>query len=156
MTGTSAIEMPARIAEFCDRGYLAVRGAVPTDVVRRCVDLIETELRARGVEPDNPATWTEPVVRFACPEGPAFAAAGTSPALAEVYDALLGSDRWVKRAGVGGTLPVRFPSSRDPGDAGWHIDGSYDVDGAWWTNVYSRGRGLLALSGERGGTRRRR
>jgi len=34
---------------------------------------------------------------------------------------------------------------RDPGDAGWHIDGSYDVDGAWWVNVRSRGRGLLAL-----------
>jgi hypothetical protein len=33
----------------------------------------------------------------------------------------------------------------DPGDAGWHIDGSYDVDGRWWVNVHSRGRGLLAL-----------
>ena len=50
-----------------------------------------------------------------------------------------------RREGVGGTLPVRFPSPRDPGDAGWHIDGSYDVDGAWWVNVRSRGRGLLAL-----------
>ena len=34
---------------------------------------------------------------------------------------------------------------RDPGDAGWHIDGSYDVEGRWWVNVHSRGRGLLAL-----------
>src|SRR5262249_48837739 len=33
----------------------------------------------------------------------------------------------------------------DPGGAGWHIDGSYDVDGTWWVNVHSRGRGLLAL-----------
>jgi hypothetical protein len=33
----------------------------------------------------------------------------------------------------------------DPGDAGWHIDGSYDVDGRWWVNAHSRGRGLLAL-----------
>jgi hypothetical protein len=40
---------------------------------------------------------------------------------------------------------VRFPSTRDPGDAGWHIDGSYDVEGRWWVNVHSRGRGLLAL-----------
>ncbi|HEY3068552.1 MAG TPA: hypothetical protein VGL09_22395 [Methylomirabilota bacterium] len=45
----------------------------------------------------------------------------------------------------GGTIPVRFPSTRDPGDAGWHIDGSYDVDGRWWVNVRSRQRGLLAL-----------
>jgi len=34
---------------------------------------------------------------------------------------------------------------KDPGDAGWHIDGSYDVDGKWWVNVQSRRRGLLAL-----------
>ena len=42
-------------------------------------------------------------------------------------------------------LPVRFPSTQDPGDAGWHIDGSYDVDGQYWVNVHSRERGLLAL-----------
>jgi hypothetical protein len=46
---------------------------------------------------------------------------------------------------VGGTIPIRFPSARDPGDAGWHIDGSYDVDGAWWVNAHSRRRALLAL-----------
>src|SRR5262249_38916976 len=31
------------------------------------------------------------------------------------------------------------------GDAGWHIDGSYAVGSAWWVNVHSRHRGLLAL-----------
>jgi hypothetical protein len=85
------------------------------------------------------------VVRLPCPEGPAFAAAGTSPALSEMYDALLGPARWVRREGVGGSLPIRFPSARNPGDAGWHIDGSYDVSGQWWVNVHSRDRGLLAL-----------
>jgi hypothetical protein len=107
--------------------------------------MIEAELRARGVDSSEPATWKDPVVRFLCPEGPAFAAAGTSPALHEAYDVLLGAGRWVPRHGVGGTLPIRFPSARDPGDAGWHVDGSYDVDGRWWLNVTSHGRGLLAL-----------
>ena len=51
----------------------------------------------------------------------------------------------VQRQGVGGTTPVRFPSTRDPGDAGWHIDGSYKVSGQFWVNVHSRQRGLLAL-----------
>ena len=42
--------------------------------------------------------------------------------------------------------PFPFDSQAwDPGDAGWHIDGSYDVNGQWWVNVHSRGRGLLAL-----------
>lgn len=107
--------------------------------------MIEAELRARGVDPRDAATWQAPVVRLPCPEGPAFAAAGTSPALHDAYDALLGAGRWIPRRAVGGTLPIRFPSTADPGDAGWHVDGSYDVDGRWWLNVMSRGRGLLAL-----------
>jgi Phytanoyl-CoA dioxygenase (PhyH) len=118
---------------------------VAPEALRGCVEAIAAELRTRGVDLDDRATWTQPVVRIPCPEGAAFAAAGTSPALADAYDALLGPGRWVRREGVGGSLPIRFPSRRDPGDAGWHIDGSYDVDGAWWVNVRSRSRGLLAL-----------
>lgn len=137
--------MTAFIDDFCADGFLVVRGAVAPDIVRACVDIIENALRARAVDPHDSATWTEPVVRFPCPEGPAFAAAGAAPALRETYNALLGPGRWVQREGIGGTLPVRFPSMRDPGDAGWHIDGSYDVDGKWWVNVHSRRRGLLAL-----------
>jgi hypothetical protein len=137
--------MADALDRFVAEGYLVVRRAVAADVVRRCVDAIETELRLRAVDPRDRATWTAPVVRLPCPEGPAFAAAGTSPALLEAYDALLGAGRWIRREGVGGTVPVRFPGRRNPGDAGWHIDGSYDVEGAWWVNVQSRGRGLLAL-----------
>src|SRR5262245_57290269 len=137
--------MAASFDDFCEDGFLVVRGAIAPDVVRACVEAISNELRARAVDPRNPATWTAPVVRFNCPEGPAFATAGTSTALSEVYDALLGPGRWVRRDAVGGTVPVRFPSTKDPGDAGWHIDGSYDVSGQWWVNVRSRGRGLLAL-----------
>ena len=130
---------------FCLNGFLAVRGAVAPDIVRACVSALEHELRVRAVEPRDAATWRAPVVRFNCPEGPAFGAAGTSAALLEVYDALLGPNCWIPRDGVGGTVPVRFPSTTDPGDAGCHIDGSYDVGGQWWVNVRSRGRGLLAL-----------
>jgi hypothetical protein len=133
------------IDRFCEDGFVAVRDAVPAPVVQDCVVAIEKELRARGVDPRDATTWSAPVVRMSCPDGPAFAAAGMSPALHEVYDALLGAGRWIPRDGVGGTVPVRFPSTGDPGDAGWHIDGSYDVGGQWWVNVRSRGRGLLAL-----------
>jgi hypothetical protein len=124
--------MTTAIDNFLADGFVAVRRAVAPGVVRTCVALIEDELRSRGIDPRNRVTWTKPVVRFACPEGPAFAAAGTSPALCNVYDQLLGRGRWIPRQGVGGTIPVRFPSTSDPGDAGWHIDGSYDVGGQWW------------------------
>src|SRR5436853_4460325 len=130
--------MTRAIDNFLTDGFVAVRGAVAQGIVRTCVALIDDELHALGVDPGDPVTWTKPVVRFACPEGPAFAAAGTSPALCNVYDQLLGTDRWIRRQGVGGQIPVRFPSTTDPGDAGWHFDGSYDVGGQWWANVQSR------------------
>jgi hypothetical protein len=137
--------MAAPTEAFGENGFIAVRNAVRPEVVRACVAVIEDELRTRGIDPGDSSTWTEPVLRLACPDHPAFAAAGTAAPLWEMYDALVGPGRWVKRNGVGGTLPIRFPSRRDPGDAGWHIDGSYDVEGKWWVNVYSRDRGLLAL-----------
>jgi hypothetical protein len=53
--------------------------------------------------------------------------------------------RWWQRPGVGGTIPVRFPSPDDPGDAGWHIEASFEVNGRQRVGIRSRGRGLLAL-----------
>ena len=93
------------IDRFCEDGFLVVRGAVAPDVVQDCVAVLRDELRLRGIDPANPRTWTKPVVRVNCPEAPAFAAAGTSSALAAVYDALLGPDQWIRRAGVGGRTP---------------------------------------------------
>lgn len=130
---------------FARDGYTRVPGAVAPDVVARCVEAVGVQVRPLGVDLDDPATWTKPVVRIPCPDEPPFAAAGTSPALWQMYDVLLGPGRWIPRQGVGGTIPIRFPSDTDPGDAGWHIDGSYDVEGRWFVNVRSRHRGLLAL-----------
>lgn len=134
------------IDSFVENGFVAVRGAVPDDVVRTCQDEIWADLGTHGVRRDDPETWRDPVVRIPCPDTPAFAAAGTQPVLWDAFDQLIGADRWWRRQGVGGTIPVRFPSTADPGDAGWHIEGSYDNgDGDWWVNHRSKGRGLLAL-----------
>ena len=133
------------ISAFLADGFVAARAAVPAAVVAECRDVIWSELESGGVLRDDPATWTAPIVRIPCPEGGPFVAAGTAPRLWEAYDQLIGAGRWWQRQGVGGTIPVRFPSQADPGDAGWHIEGSYAVDGEWWVNVGSRDRGLLAL-----------
>jgi hypothetical protein len=139
--------MPTLIDDFCRNGFTAVREAFSRETARACLAAIHDELRAHSVDPHDRSTWTKPVVRFNCPIGPAFEAAATSPALWKMYDTLLGPGRWLARGdgGVGGSVPVRFPSEEDPGDAGWHIDGSYDVNGQWWVNVHSRDRALLAL-----------
>jgi len=135
----------AEIDSFTADGYVAVRGAVPADVLRRCQDEIWSALGEHGVRRDDPSTWREPVVRIGCPDSEAFAAAGSQPVLWEAFDQLIGEGRWWRRRGVGGSIPVRFPSQADPGDAGWHIEGSFEVGGDWWVNYRSRARGLLAL-----------
>ena len=135
----------AEIDSFVADGFVAVRGAVPAGALRACQEEIWSALAERGVLRDAPATWRDPVVRIPCPESEAFAAAGTQPSLWEAFDQLIGTGRWWRRPGVGGTIPVRFPSQADPGDAGWHIEASYDKNGEWWVNHRSRARGLLAL-----------
>ncbi len=132
------------IEQFTRDGYVAVRGAVEPEVAAACREAVWAALGSRGVTRD-PATWTRPVVRVTCPEGGPFEAAGSAPALWSAYDQLIGPGRWTPRRGVGGTVPVRFPSEEYPGDVGWHIEGSYEVDGKYWANVHSRARGLLAL-----------
>jgi len=133
------------IDSFMASGFVPIRGAVPPDVLKICQQEIWSALAGHGVLQDDPATWHEPVVRISCPESDAFAAAGTQPALWEAFDQLIGVGRWWHRRGVGGTIPVRFPSQADPGDAGWHIEGSFAKDGDLWVNYRSRSRGLLVL-----------
>jgi hypothetical protein len=133
------------ISRFVADGYVAVRGAVPAEVTRACQDVIWSELAQRGVVPDDRSTWTAPVVRIPCPEGGPFVEAGTARPLQEACDQLLGPDRWWRRPGVGGSIPVRFPSGEDPGDVGWHLDGGFEADGGRRVNIRSRGAALLAL-----------
>ncbi|GAB3557739.1 phytanoyl-CoA dioxygenase family protein [Spirosoma fluminis] len=49
-----------------------------------------------------------------------------------------------------GTFPVRFPSTEESGDAGWHVDAGFPGDDpadffSWRINVRSKGRALLML-----------
>ena len=133
------------VSAFLADGYVAVRGAVPASVVQACQEIIWSELQPRGVLRGDSSTWTQPVVRISCPEGGPFAVAGAAPALRAACDQLIGAGRWWRRDGIGGTIPVRFPSETDPGDAGWHIEASYETGGQWRVNIRSRARGLLAL-----------
>lgn len=133
------------IGGFLAQGYVAIRAAVPAPVIAACQDAIWAELGRQGARRDDPSTWTAPVLRIPCPEGDAFAQAGTMPVLQEACDQLIGAGRWWRRAGIGGTIPVRFPGEDDPGDAGWHIEASYDDGGGQRVNAGSRARGLLAL-----------
>lgn len=133
------------VRTFVRDGYVAVRGAFDEHTARACRDMIWDSLSAHGISRADRGTWRPPMVRIACPEGEPFAAAAASARLTAVHDELIGAGRWIRRAGVGGTVPVRFPSEEYPGEVGYHIDGNWWAGQEYWTNLWSRGRGLLAL-----------
>lgn len=101
-----------------------------------------------GCDPENPSTWTKPVVRLGMYSQPPFIEAANTPALHEAFDQLIGVGRWLPCQSMG-TFPVRFPSTQDAGDTGWHIDASFGHDDPdfmnWRVNARSRGRALLML-----------
>ncbi|WP_394813924.1 phytanoyl-CoA dioxygenase family protein [Streptomyces litchfieldiae] len=132
----------AEIEDFVENGFVRVPGAVPADIADRC----RAELwEATGCDPDDPTTWTEPVIRLGGFATPPFTAAANTPVLHEAFDQLVGPGRWRAPGGLG-TFPVRFPSDREPGDDGWHLEASFAGEsGEGRVNVRSRGRALLML-----------
>ncbi len=134
--------MPVDTEAFVENGYVHLAGAVPPEIVGRC----RAELwEATGRDPGDPATWTEPVIRLGGFATPPFREAANQPVLHEAFDRLVGPGRWHPRQSLG-SFPVRFPSDEDPGDAGWHLEGSFTGDeGEYRVNLRSRGRALLML-----------
>ncbi|MFI6876721.1 phytanoyl-CoA dioxygenase family protein [Streptomyces sp. NPDC050400] len=131
------------VERFLRDGFVKLTGAVAPRVAADCARLL---WRETGCDPDDAATWTRPVHWVGgLAQGP-FAAAPNSPALHHAYDLLVGAGRWQPRYSLG-TFPLRFPHEEEPDDAGWHIEGSYQPEGATWpfTNVRSRDRALLML-----------
>lgn len=144
--------MPGEIVDddaasaFVERGYLHLPGAFSPELAAECREVLWRETAA---VPDEPGTWTEPVVRLGYYWQEPFRAAANTPRLHAAYDALAGPGRWAPPAGLG-TFPVRFPSDEEPGDDGWHVDASFAADDSTdalsaRANVASRGRWLLLL-----------
>lgn len=135
----------AQVEQFITCGYCRVERAFSTELASRC----RSELwAAMALSPDEPASWTKPVIRLGFMTGQPFVEAANTPRLHAAYDALVGYDRWLKPMGLG-TFPIRFPSTEDPGDVGWHVDMSFGTENPdfmqWRINVKSRGRALLML-----------
>ena len=135
----------AQIASFIADGFVRIDNAFPTELADECRAILWKDT---GVSPDNPATWTKPVIRLGMYAQPPFRAAANTDTLRAAYDQLVGKGRWLPPQALG-TFPVRFPSPNDPGDAGWHVDVSFGENTPdfmeWRANVSSKGRQLLML-----------
>ncbi|MCP3139699.1 phytanoyl-CoA dioxygenase family protein [Pyxidicoccus xibeiensis] len=136
---------PAQLDAFLRDGFVRVDNAFPRALADEARAILWADT---GCDPDDPATWTRPVIRLNQYGHPPFRAAANTPVLHESFDQLVGPGRWQPRF-VLGTFPVRFPSAEDPGDAGWHVDVSFGYEHPdffeWRANVSSRGRALLML-----------
>ena len=130
------------IEGFIRDGYLVVREAIPTGLAEECRLSAAQQL---GIDLASPNTWRRPVVR-GVPTGECFKQAANAPRLLEAIAQLVEPDAWQARPNLGAFV-VRFPSAEDPGDAGWHIDSSFQPtdESRWFVNYRSKGRALLLL-----------
>jgi hypothetical protein len=138
----------AETEQFVADGFVRLAGAFPPELADGCRAPLWAQVGAEtGAVPDDPATWTRPVVRIPGRDDPPFQAAARSPRLHAAFDQLVGPGGWRPREGLG-TFPIRFPHPDDPGDAGWHVEaGSADPadPSRARLSLRSRGRALLML-----------
>jgi len=137
-----------QIQQFIDEGFVRLDEAFPRDLADQGREVL---WKHTGCDPDDPTTWTRPVVWLGDQDQEPFRRAVNTPRLHAAFDRLVGKGRWEPRHSLG-TFPVRFPSQEDTGDTGWHVDASFageDSDPndflSWRINVKSRGRALLML-----------
>ena len=145
MPANSLALSAAQIELFINDGFVRLDDAFPRDLADAGRAILWADT---GCHPDDPATWTRPVIRLNQYGQAPFSAAANTPRLHAAFDQLVGPGRWLPRTTLG-TFPVRFPSPDDPGDAGWHIDVSFGYEDpdflSWRANVSSKGRTLLML-----------
>ena len=133
--------------QFVHDGVVKIECAFTGEIAEEARAILWQET---GCDPEDPRTWTRPVVRLTdCAQEP-FRWAANTPALHAAFDELVGENRWVPRESIGGMV-IRFPHPDDPGDTGWHVDASFPPAEAvdsyllWRINVRSKWRALLML-----------
>jgi hypothetical protein len=131
-----------QVEAFVRRGFVHLEEAFPSELAAECRELLWEQT---GVSPHDRSSWTQPVIRLGSQDSRPFHEAMHTPRLLSAFDQLAGAGRWEAQGGLGGTTPVRFPVEGDPGDDGWHLDGSFPRGDSWGVNVSSEGRALLML-----------
>jgi hypothetical protein len=134
-----------QLDRFANDGFVKIERAFPLELAEQARAILWKDT---GCDPDNRTTWTRPVIRLGLYTQTPFIEAANTRALHEAFDQLVGAGKWLPCRSMG-TFPVRFPSTQDAGDTGWHIDASFGHDDpdflSWRVNARSRGRALLML-----------
>jgi hypothetical protein len=136
----------AQIDRFINQGFIKIENAFSSEVADECRALL---WKATQCDPDNPQSWTQPVIRIGEMALEPFKKAANTAILHTAFDQLAGRGNWLPRESLG-TFPIRFPSKESAGDTGWHVDASFAGENAnnyieWRININSKGRALLML-----------
>ncbi|MEM6462046.1 MAG: phytanoyl-CoA dioxygenase family protein [Pseudomonadota bacterium] len=145
---SAAVLSDDQVQQFIRDGFVRLDGAFPRELADECLAYL---WRDTGCDPDNPSTWTKPVIWIDGHGEEPFEKAINTPKLHGALDQIVGKGRWRPRSGIG-SFPIRFPSSVDQGDTGWHVDKSFAAEesvqgdfNSWRANVTSKDRALLML-----------
>ena len=135
-----------QIQSFITDGFVRIDNAFSADLAGEARNILWKDLPG---EPNDSATWPQPVIWLGMYTQQPFVEAANTPILHEAFDQLVGESKWIPCMSMG-AFPVRFPSVTDSGDTGWHVDAGFagvdpnDYFGAR-INVNSKGRALLML-----------
>lgn len=137
---------PQQIQSFITDGFVRIDNAFPAAIASQARNVLWQDLPGN---PQEPNTWTQPVVRLGMYAQEPFITSANTPILLKAFDQLVGQNKWIPCMSMG-SFPVRFPSTMDSGDTGWHVDAGFP--GAdpndyfnWRINIHSKGRALLML-----------
>ncbi|WP_198538761.1 mitomycin antibiotics/polyketide fumonisin biosynthesis protein [Mycolicibacterium wolinskyi] len=130
------------VNEFMRDGFVKVEQAAPVEIADAARDLLWKQI---GLSPDEPASWTQPVVWAAdlTGQGPFGELAG-SRVLSEALDQVCGPGGWAPRGALG-NIPIRFPVSPPAEDRGWHIDLNTPISAEHWV-ISGRPHTMLLLT----------
>ncbi len=136
-----------QIQKFIADGFVKIDNAFSSEIAGQARKILWNDLP--GCNPNDSSTWTQPVIRLGMYNQEPFIKAANTVILHNAFDQLVGKDNWLPCMSMG-SFPVRFPSTIDPGDTGWHVDAGFPGDDPndflkWRINIKSRGRVLLML-----------
>lgn len=115
-----------QINDFINKGFLKIENAFSTELADEGRSIL---WQMTQCDPNNPATWTQPVIRIGDLDLEPFIKAANTPVLHSIFDQLAGQGKWLPRATLG-SFPIRFPSMETAGDTGWHVDASFPGENA--------------------------
>lgn len=135
-----------QLKSFINDGFIKIEHAFSASLAEECRNIL---WKATGCDPNDPATWTQPVVRISSLSDEPFIEAANTAILHEAFDQLAGKNNWLPKISMG-SFPIRFPNAEQANDTGWHVDAGFPGNDAnnfleWRINFFSKGRALLML-----------